>query len=48
MAKGVDHTGNSKRNNFKIKKRCCVLNCKKRARKIINNKPYCRIHDENI
>ena len=46
MAKGINHrnSGNFKRTHYNFKKRCCNLACKKRARYIINDKPYCRIH----
>ena len=26
------------------KRRCCIIGCRKRAREIIDGKPYCKVH----
>jgi hypothetical protein len=44
MAKGNPLSSGKKTTHYNFKKRCCISICKKRARHIVNDKPYCRIH----
>jgi len=43
---GGQRSGQPKSSNWKFcpKRRCCIEGCKKRAREIINGKPYCKKH----
>lgn len=47
-AKGNRMSSNRKTTHYNFKKRCCMLTCKKRARHMINEKPYCRIHSKEV
>jgi len=48
MAKGIGHLGNSKRSHYEFKKRCQIIGCKKRAKYIVNEKYYCKLHIKSI
>jgi hypothetical protein len=44
MVKGVGHLTGKKSSHYEFKKRCCIWGCKKRAKHLIDNKYYCKIH----